>query len=137
MITSWNGVYLTDFASFKPTCLPVDNPADFVYFFDASSRRTCYLAPERFQEDGALDLTNSMDIFSAGCVIAELFLEGHPIFNLSQLLKYRKMEFDPAEEIEGIEDEQIKVILKFNAFLNIVKDLGLILCFAAIGSGND
>lgn len=39
MITSWNWVLLTDFASFKPTYLPEDNPADFSYFFDTSRRR--------------------------------------------------------------------------------------------------
>ena len=47
MITSWNWVLITDFATFKPTYLPEDNPADFSYFFDTSRRRTCYIAPER------------------------------------------------------------------------------------------
>ena len=36
-----------------------------------------------------------MDIFSAGCVIAELFTES-PMFSLSQLFKYRKGEYDPS-----------------------------------------
>lgn len=51
LITSWNWVLLSDFASFKPTYLPEDNPADFSYFFDTSRRRTCYIAPacERFR----------------------------------------------------------------------------------------
>lgn len=48
MVTSWLWVLLTDIASFKPTFLPEDNPADFNYFFDTSKRRICYLAPERF-----------------------------------------------------------------------------------------
>lgn len=39
---------MSDFASFKPTYLPEDNPADYTYFFDTSRRRTCYVAPERF-----------------------------------------------------------------------------------------
>lgn len=56
---------LVDFASFKPTFLPIDNPGkyignphwslqqvkflgDYSYFFDTSRRRTCYIAPERF-----------------------------------------------------------------------------------------
>lgn len=45
VITSWNWVLLTDFASFKPTYLPEDNPADYSYFFDSSRRRSvisCY-----------------------------------------------------------------------------------------------
>lgn len=81
-VTSWNWVLLVDFASFKPTFLPEDNPADYSYFFDTSRRRTCYIAPERFMktlssENTSLfnetpysygDLKPSMDIFSAGCV---------------------------------------------------------------------
>lgn len=47
LITSWNWILLSDFASFKPTYLPEDNPADYTYFFDTSRRRTCYIAPER------------------------------------------------------------------------------------------
>ena len=48
MVTSWLWVFLADFASFKPTFLPLDNPADFAYFFDTSGKRKCYIAPERF-----------------------------------------------------------------------------------------
>lgn len=48
MITSWNWVLLTDIASYKPTYLPDDNPADYSFFFDTSRRRLCYIAPERY-----------------------------------------------------------------------------------------
>jgi len=48
LVTSWNWIYLTDFASYKPTYLPLDDPSDFSFYFDMSGRRTCYLAPERF-----------------------------------------------------------------------------------------
>lgn len=79
-VTSWNWVLLVDFASFKPTFLPEDNPADYSYFFDTSRRRTCYIAPERFIKTLSTDssslfnetpcnsgeLKPSMDIFSAG-----------------------------------------------------------------------
>lgn len=87
LITSWNWVLLTDFAHFKPAHLPENNPSDYNYFFDTSRRRTCYIAPERFQlslsrgsevnlfepltgGDGsaAHSLTHAMDIFSVGCV---------------------------------------------------------------------
>ena len=173
MITSWNWVMLTDFASFKPTFLPEDNPADFNYFFDTSRRRTCYIAPERFRtrvlneggvtgaagisatakdtsdnsflsnqvlgmatsqflpDSGGIgvstassgdseaghdspcrgDLTQSMDIFSAGCVLIELFTEGAPPFNFAQLLSYRANEFDPIKTIEKIKDPQIKKLV--------------------------
>nr|XP_023015391.1 phosphoinositide 3-kinase regulatory subunit 4 [Leptinotarsa decemlineata] len=81
-VTSWNWVLLVDFASFKPVFLPVDNPADYSYFFDTSRRRVCYIAPERFLypnttiidsnssiAESVCDtevLTPAMDIFSAG-----------------------------------------------------------------------
>ncbi|NXH19201.1 PI3R4 kinase, partial [Bucco capensis] len=137
MVTSWNWVLLTDFASFKPTYLPEDNPADFNYFFDTSRRRTCYIAPERFV-DGSMfatelenmrdpstplvDLANSnqrtrgelkraMDIFSAGCVIAELFTEGVPLFDLSQLLAYRNGLFSPDQVLNKIEDRCIRELV--------------------------
>ncbi|KAF0433331.1 ARM repeat-containing protein [Gigaspora margarita] len=127
LVTSWNWVYLADFAGYKPTYLPEDNPADFSFFFDTSSRRTCYIAPERFykpgseidrrkndlefgEKDGAI--TPAMDIFSLGCVIAELFLEGTPIFSLAQLFKYRTGEYDPCVDLEKIEDSDIRALVK-------------------------
>jgi len=48
LLTSWNWVLLTDFASYKPAYIPEDNPAAFAYFYGISGRRICYLAPERF-----------------------------------------------------------------------------------------
>lgn len=133
MVTSWNWVLLTDFASFKPTHLPEDNPADFNYFFDTSRRRTCYIAPERFvdgsmfagesdQHTPLVDLASSnqrsrgelrqaMDIFSAGCVIAELFTEGVPLFDLSQLLAYRRGNFQTEQVLQKIEDRSIRELV--------------------------
>ena len=117
LVTSWNWLYLSDFSSsFKPTYLPEDNPADFSFFFDTSARRTCYLAPERFlghgqQAEGRDKMNWAMDIFSVGCVIAELFLEA-PIFNLSQLFKYRRREYDPDQTLLcKIEDSDIRELV--------------------------
>ncbi|KAI4133005.1 MAG: hypothetical protein LQ338_000473 [Usnochroma carphineum] len=113
LVTSWNWLYLTDFSScYKKTRLPEDNPADFSYYFDISGRRTCYLAPERFlsadETDDGRGVTWAMDVFSVGCVIAELFLES-PVFSLSQLYKYRKGEFDPAFSFLGkIQDKEVR-----------------------------
>ncbi|TPX59254.1 hypothetical protein PhCBS80983_g02602 [Powellomyces hirtus] len=119
LVTSWNWAYLIDFSSFKPTYLPEDNPGDFSFFFDTSSRRVCYLAPERFYAPGETlfsdndgQLRPSMDIFSLGCTIAELFLEGTPLFSLSQLLRYRSGEYNPIPELDKIEDVHIKSLLK-------------------------
>ncbi|KZF19387.1 ARM repeat-containing protein [Xylona heveae TC161] len=117
LVTSWNWLFLSDFSSsFKPTYLPEDNPADFSYYFDTSGRRTCYLAPERFyspatQNEERGPVNWAMDIFSVGCVIAELFLEA-PIFSLSQLYKYRKGEYDPEHaHLRKIEDRDIRELV--------------------------
>jgi phosphoinositide-3-kinase regulatory subunit 4 len=56
-LSSWDWAYLVDFAPFKPTLLPADNPADFSFFFDTSGRRKCYLAPERFYDPAAAGIT--------------------------------------------------------------------------------
>ncbi|KAK6965246.1 phosphoinositide-3-kinase regulatory subunit 4, partial [Biomphalaria glabrata] len=129
LLTGWNWLLLTDFASFKPTSLPYDNPADFSYFFDTSRRRVCYIAPERFigrppsekNSDGSLDesqnkvykeLTPAMDIFSAGCVIIELFCDGTPPFDLSQLLNYSCKNYSPWKLIDTIPDNNIKDLVE-------------------------
>ncbi|KAF1839378.1 ARM repeat-containing protein [Decorospora gaudefroyi] len=117
LVTSWNWLYLADFSSsYKPAHLPEDNPADFSFYFDLSGRRTCYLAPERFlaagqQPEGEGNVNWAMDVFSVGCVIAELFLEA-PIFSLSQLFKYRQGEYNPEHShLSKIHDANIRELI--------------------------
>ena len=108
-------MYITDFASFKPVYLPEDDPADYSFYFDASGRRTCYIAPERFYpaDDKSADregpVTEAMDVFSLGCVLAELFLDGRDTFTLSQLFKYRANELNMETHLSAIEDDSIRV----------------------------
>jgi phosphoinositide-3-kinase, regulatory subunit 4 len=119
LVTNFNWVCLADFAPFKPAYLPDDNPADFTFYFDTSARRCCYLSPERFRSSGdslfstakEMKLAPEMDIFSVGCTIAELFLEGQPLFTLSQLLLYRVGEYDPSSTLEKIEDVQMRLMI--------------------------
>nr|KAG5688489.1 hypothetical protein BaRGS_007133 [Batillaria attramentaria] len=53
-----------------------------------------------------------MDIFSAGCVITELFTEGMPPFDLSLLLAYRIGEYSPWKVLEKIEDYNIRELVR-------------------------
>ncbi|KAL6710005.1 Serine/threonine-protein kinase [Coniothyrium glycines] len=117
LVTSWNWLYLADFSSsYKPVYLPEDNPADFSFYFDLSGRRTCYLAPERFlaagqQPEGESDVNWAMDVFSVGCVIAELYLEA-PIFSLSQLFRYRQGEYNPEHShLNKIQDANVRELI--------------------------
>ncbi|GAA5836125.1 hypothetical protein JCM9279_002203 [Rhodotorula babjevae] len=128
VVTTWNWAYLADFSSaFKPTFLPLDDPSAFSFYFDTSSRRTCYLAPERFYAAGsdtarkkdALEfgkrdgkVTEAMDVFSLGCVLAELWMEGTPPFTLSQLFKYREGEYNLEAYLAEIEDVEIRSLIR-------------------------
>jgi phosphoinositide-3-kinase regulatory subunit 4 len=126
LVTSWNWALLSDFAPFKPIYLPEDNPGSFSFYFDTSQRRTCYLAPERFIGTGEVipqndTVTSEMDIFSLGCVIAEIFLEGTPILTLSELYKYRKGDFQP--DLSGIQDAELRELVTSMISLNPSKRL--------------
>uniref|UniRef100_A0A1I7XEJ9 Protein kinase domain-containing protein n=1 Tax=Heterorhabditis bacteriophora TaxID=37862 RepID=A0A1I7XEJ9_HETBA len=96
VISSSNWLQITDFAPFKPTYLPHDNPSSFTFFFDTSRRQSCYLAPERFLSTADYEknvkekgddwlfgtLHPAMDMFSAGCVVFELLHDGKSPFSL-------------------------------------------------------
>ncbi|CAG8954626.1 hypothetical protein HYFRA_00004546 [Hymenoscyphus fraxineus] len=122
LVTSWNWVYLSDFSSsFKPTFMPSDNPAEYHYFFATSMKRgpqtqPCYTAPERFVASGEVanpeaDVNWAMDIFSAGCVMAELFLEG-PVLTLEGLFKYQRGDVDfVMTQLSRIADKEVRAMI--------------------------
>lgn len=121
LLTSWNWLYLTDFSScIKPHSLPEDNPVDFTLFFDSTARRVCYIAPERFVKStvAAGYLQWTADIFSAGCVIAELFTE-KPTFTLSQLFRYKTSDHDPVQALnQDVQDQNIRDLITHMIQLN-------------------
>ena len=54
----------------------------------------------------------SMDIFSAGCVIAEIFGDGLPLFDLPKLQNYRRGGLDLTDELaKRVEDPVIVELL--------------------------
>ncbi|KAI9223102.1 hypothetical protein BC828DRAFT_287759 [Blastocladiella britannica] len=113
MLTSSLHVVLVDPAPFKPVALPADNPSEYLYFYDAQGRRACHVAPERFVRDPTASsssstsnpstastvaatssppdqLTDAMDVYALGCVLAELFLDDDAavVLDLSKALAY-------------------------------------------------
>lgn len=55
------------------------------------------------------------------CALAEMFTDGHPPFDLSQLLAYRNGDYDPTPLIDTIDDEGIKVcIITSNKIVKII-----------------
>lgn len=67
-------------------------------------------APELFKRDGKV--TEAMDVFSLGCVIAELWRDGAPIFTLMQLFKYREGLFDVEPALAEIVDKDIRDMVR-------------------------
>ncbi|CDW52648.1 Phosphoinositide 3-kinase regulatory subunit 4 [Trichuris trichiura] len=135
LITSSAWTLLSDFANFKPSTIPYDNPADFTYFFDSSRRRTCYIAPERFtvssdmteldlMPEGAggrqskFALKHEMDIFSLGCVLLELFCDNASPFDLSQLLAYRQGMYHPTKALDGLSCPHLRDMIEKMIHLN-------------------
>ena len=85
-VTSYGWVLLTDFASFKPVCIPDYDLTEYILHFEKTftTEKRCYLAPERFyskeiDNKQITRLTPAMDIFSTGCVLIETFLNGEKV----------------------------------------------------------
>jgi len=96
-VTSSGHAILTDLAyPFKPTYVPTDDPAEVSFYFEPASdhvaRGRCYLAPERFYSEVAptsVRASFAMDVFSLGCTLLEIFLDGVVILDLPGLHQYR------------------------------------------------
>lgn len=54
-------------------------------------------------------LTEEMDVFSAGCVLAEMWTDGRTVFNLSELFAYRDGALGLEGILENIEDQHVRV----------------------------
>ena len=95
LLTSNLSVYLSDFATYKKAYIYIDDIASYTYYYgsnNSADKGGCYLAPERLIERGEKKDDNkseSMDVFSLGVIIAELFIEKN-LFNFSSLLNYKK-----------------------------------------------
>jgi len=104
LTTSYNWLFIADQVPYKPSHIREDDLKTYNLFFgELNNNQKCYIAPERFvyfQPDLEHRLMDpSMDIFSAGCVIAEILMDGQPLFDLAKLQNYRKGLYDPRPEL--------------------------------------
>ncbi|KAM7276945.1 hypothetical protein ACFE04_018811 [Oxalis oulophora] len=135
-VTSGNWVYLADYASFKPTYIPM------MTLPTSPSSLTLEEEGSRFYKNGGemqaahdAPLKPSMDIFAVGyksmfrqekvSFFVDIFVEtfnyltvrilhfpqGQPLFELSQLLAYRRGQFDPCLHLEKIPDSGIRKMI--------------------------
>ena len=93
--------------SYKPTYIQSEDITDYNQRFgNLDNNRRCYMAPERFCGENHNDslksydrLEKSMDIFSTGCIIAELLMES-TLFELATLKNYKRGIFSPKTILE-------------------------------------
>ena len=121
LLTSNLSVYISDFSCYKPAYISIDN---YTYYFGTNRRdsmKGCYLAPERLLEKNNNNINNindnektyAMDVFSAGVIIAELFLERN-IFDFESLLNYKKgnkKKFNINEILSKIQQKSISSLI--------------------------
>jgi len=119
VLTSWNWLFLTDFAPYKPLYLPSENLGDYEFYFAKENKKVlcCYLAPEKFAssvlESGTVSLKakQAMDIFSLGCILAKIFLNGISLFDLPRLQAYKNGEYNPMELLNKISCKEIREMI--------------------------
>ncbi|OHS94029.1 hypothetical protein TRFO_39795 [Tritrichomonas foetus] len=114
-------IHIVDPAPFKPATLDPQKPHLFYYFFANGKSSGYFLAPERISseisEGKEINLMLA-DLFSLGCVIAFLYLNGDFLFNLDTISKYIKGEFDVDPILAPINDRNIIRFIKGLISLN-------------------
>ena len=121
-VTATGWLVLVDLtAGMKPVALFHDDPSDFLYYYShaaaqKNSNAGCYLAPERFTSTNSppQQLTAAMDMFSVGCVLTEIFLNGETCLELGDLLEYRSSGTSTAlqQKLQKIESSVVRAACK-------------------------
>lgn len=108
---------------------------------DAAStgEKRCYIAPERFIRKEGSDvspagggLTPAMDIFSLGCILMELFLNGEPAMDLGDLMEYKNGGDDISkhsslpQKLNKIESSNIRACCRHMLHLDAEKRLSAV-----------
>jgi WD40 repeat protein len=103
-------VELVDHAPFKPELIKPTQPHYFIHFF-SNGRSDCYLAPERIRQKFTHTFDRfAADIFSAACVVAYFYLNGHALFNFTTIQELDDVK--PIEMLERIRDDDIRALLR-------------------------
>lgn len=128
-LTSQNKVVLGDFAPIKPFCLQsrTQKPIEFYQiWFDegldgeiSEIGRGCYLAPERLKFN-ALESFEAADLFSLGCVLAELF-GSRGFLQFKDTLTLSNLEKD--EEYDGFLSNFLEVVEEASFVVPLIKRL--------------
>ena len=126
LLTSNSSVFISDISPFKPAYIKIDDIGMYTFFFGNNSTdnfRSCYLAPERivekrdFNKYNEYELTSAMDVFSAGIVFAELFLEEN-LLTFSTIANYKKNNSIINNILIKIKDSNIRNLIRKMTVVN-------------------
>ena len=137
LLTSQNQVLISDFAPIKPFSLqaPKQSPIEFYQlWFDegldgdlGEIGRGCYLAPERLKFNSSsstsFELLGAADLFSLGCVLAELFSENGETFLQFKNVLSLSSKSKGSDACENLIDEFLKRIRVKNELCPLIKKL--------------
>ena len=105
-------VNMVDPAPYKPYIIDPKMKHLFYHLFTTNDTGCC-LAPERISESAdpsEIDM-RAADVFSLGCSMVYLFLDGHHLFSLDSLIDYKEGRFDIEKTLDKIGDDDIKELL--------------------------
>ena len=110
LLTDKLQVLLVDHAPYKPFYLKTNQPNFYLHFFSYSGD-CAYIAPERIVDSMPVGDRLNMplcDMFSVGCVIAYLYLNGMHLFDFSSLQLYKNGDKTVFSKLENIKNEKIR-----------------------------
>ena len=115
LLTDRLQVQIVDPAPYKPIFIKSSQPNFFLHYFGYLGG-SCCLAPERIMESSPpvhpLNFSKC-DLFSTGCLLAYLYLNGRNMFNFTTIQEYQQST-DPSsflKPLEGIQNEKIRNLI--------------------------
>ena len=93
LLTDRLQVQIVDEAPFKPIFLKNSQPNFFFHYFSYFGG-SCFLAPERVCDESGIPLgqlqLSKCDLFSTGCLLAYIYLNGKALFNFTTIQEYQQ-----------------------------------------------
>ncbi|GMH95852.1 hypothetical protein TrST_g6288 [Triparma strigata] len=119
-VTCYGYVLVTDFASIKPAS--VGGLDGFNYYFkQMNGGKRCWVAPERWKEE-EVEAKAEQDVFSLGCLIIMIYLNGEEVMDLASSTRYRSGDStEMSIKLGKIPDERVRNVAKHMISLDPTK----------------
>lgn len=108
LLTTRLQVKIADLSPYKPEILRVNQPNFYLHYFSCFG--CAYIAPERLVDSDSSSGIDPVaaDLFSLGCIIAYIFLDGNDLFDFGSVVSYKSGDQSVFEKIAKISDEKMR-----------------------------